>query len=102
MLQNKKRPTGTLLLAGLAAWAYYKYSKMSDEQKKNLVGGWKEKGKKFYDENVPENIKNMVGSIGGKQGSSQGSSMNGNQFSGSQQGSGQGYQSFDQGTGDQL
>ena len=104
MVQNKKRPTGTLLLAGLAAWAYYKYSKMSDEQKKNLVGDLKEKGKKFYDEKVPENIKNMVGSISGKQGGTQGSSMNsnGNQFSGSQQSTGQDYQSYNQGTGDQL
>jgi hypothetical protein len=34
-----------LLLAGLAAWGYYKYSKMSEDQKRNLVSDWKEKGK---------------------------------------------------------
>ncbi len=34
-----------LLLAGLAAFAYYKYSKMSPEQKKNLFSGIREKGK---------------------------------------------------------
>ena len=48
-----------LLLAGLAAWGYYKYSKMSEDEKRNLVGGWKEKGKKFYDENIPQNVKDM-------------------------------------------
>ena len=48
-----------LLLAGLAAWGYYKYSKMSDQEKKNLVNGWKEKGQRFYDENIPQNVKDM-------------------------------------------
>ena len=42
-----------LALAGLAAWGYYKYSKMSEEQKKNLVSDLKQKGQKFYDENIP-------------------------------------------------
>ena len=55
-----KRPTIPLLLAGLAAWGYYKYSKMSEDEKKNLVGGWKEKGQKFYDENIPQNVKDMI------------------------------------------
>ena len=51
---------GTLLLAGAAAFAYYKYSKMSEEQKRNLGNTIKEKGKKFYDENIPENLKSML------------------------------------------
>ena len=51
----------SLLLAGAAAYGYYKYSKMSEQQKKDLVGGIKEKATKFYDENIPENIKNMIG-----------------------------------------
>jgi hypothetical protein len=50
-----------LLLAGLAAWGYYKYSKMSEDQKRNLVGDLKEKGKRFYDENIPQNVKDMLG-----------------------------------------
>lgn len=45
-----------LLLAGLAAFGYYKYSKMSEEEKNNL----KEKGKKFFDENLG-GLKNMFG-----------------------------------------
>jgi hypothetical protein len=94
MVQNRRRPTGTLLLAGLAAWAYYKYSKMSDDQKKNLVGDLKEKGKRFYEDNVPENIKGMFGS----KSSNQGSAMN-NQYTGTQQGAGQNY---NQGNTDQF
>lgn len=57
MIQNKK--TGSLLLAGLAAYAYYKYSKMSPEQKKDLTGNIKQKGKDLYDKYVPAEIKNL-------------------------------------------
>lgn len=57
---TKKGGTIPLLLAGLAAWGYYKYSKMSEAEKKNLVNGWKEKGQKFYDENIPQNVKDMI------------------------------------------
>ena len=100
MLQNRKRPTGTLLLAGLAAFAYYKYSKMSDDQKKNLVGDLKEKGKRFYDDNVPDNIKNL---FGGKSSSQQDRGFeNRNQFNGTQQNTGQEFQSYNQGSGDQF
>ncbi len=47
----------SLLLMGLAAFGLYKYSKMSDEQKRDL----KEKGKKLVDENIPQNLKNVFG-----------------------------------------
>ena len=57
---TKKGGTIPLLLAGLAAWGYYKYSKMSEDEKKNLVNGWKEKGQRFYDENIPQNVKDMI------------------------------------------
>lgn len=62
-----RRPTIPLLLAGLAAWGYYKYSKMSEDEKKNLVGGLKEKGQRFYDEKVPQNIKDMIAGKGNGQ-----------------------------------
>lgn len=58
MFQNKK--SGGLLLAGLAAFAYYKYSKMSDEQKKNIVGDLKAKGQKLYDEYAPAELKDFI------------------------------------------
>ena len=42
----QKRGMG-LLLAGLAAYGYYKYSKMSAEEKRNLM----DKGKKIVEDN---------------------------------------------------
>jgi len=60
MLQNKRSAT-PLLLAGLAAFAYYKYSKMSPAQKQDLTGTIKEKGKKIYDKYVPQSVKDMFG-----------------------------------------
>jgi hypothetical protein len=57
MLGNKKG----LLLAGIAAYAYYKYNKMSPAEKEKMVGGLKEKGRKFYDQYVPNEVKNMFG-----------------------------------------
>ena len=60
MLQNRRVPKGGILLAGLAAFAYYRYSKMSEEQKRNLVSGLKEKGKKLYDQYMPTEIKSML------------------------------------------
>ncbi|MEI6950427.1 hypothetical protein V9K67_24810 [Paraflavisolibacter sp. H34] len=61
MMTRNKTGMGlsSLLLAGAAAFAYYKYSKMSDEQKDKMLGDLKEKGKKFYDEKVPSSLKNM-------------------------------------------
>ena len=58
-MRRKKIPKGTLILAGLAAIAYYKYSKLSEEQKDNLINTLKEKGRKFYDQYIPSGIKNL-------------------------------------------
>ena len=57
-----RRGITPLLLAGLAAFGYYKYSKMSDQEKQDL----KEKGKKFFDDNLG-GIKNMFGQKGNTQ-----------------------------------
>ncbi len=40
-----KRSNTSLLLAGLAAYAYYKYSKMNQQDKDKLVRDLKEKGR---------------------------------------------------------
>lgn len=53
----KKKSAAPLLLAGLAAFAYYKYSKLSPEEKKDLKGTIKEKGKKIYDKYMPGGVK---------------------------------------------
>ena len=49
-----------LLLAGAAAFAYYRYSKLSEDEKKDLLDKLKSKGKKLYDDYVPGNIKDTV------------------------------------------
>lgn len=49
---KKKAGIGGLLLAGAAAFAYYKYSRMSEQEKSNLLGGLKDKGRRFYEENL--------------------------------------------------
>jgi len=48
-----KSPIG-LALAGLAAFAYYKYSKMTEDQKRDLTNTLKEKGKKIFGSLIPE------------------------------------------------
>ncbi len=58
-MKQNKLPKGTLLLAGLAAFAFYKYSKLSREEKRNLGGTIKESGRKFYDRYIPEEIKSV-------------------------------------------
>ena len=56
MLNNRKS-SGVLLLAGVAAFAYYKYSKMSEERKRELVDNLKEKGKKWFDQLIPKDVR---------------------------------------------
>ena len=53
---TRKPGLGGLLLLGAAAFGAYKYSKMSEQDKKNL----KDKGKKMFDDNFV-NLKNMFG-----------------------------------------
>jgi hypothetical protein len=49
-----------LLLTGAAAFAAYKYSKMSEEEKRELLNKLKAKGKKIYNQFTPENIRSTV------------------------------------------
>ncbi len=53
------RKTGGLLLAGAAAYAYYKYNKMTPEERRQVVAGVKEKGQRIYDKYVPGEVKNL-------------------------------------------
>lgn len=54
---------GSLLLAGAAAFGYYKFSKMTAEEKEQL----KQKGVKLYEDNVPQNVRDMIaGKVGGQ------------------------------------
>lgn len=49
-----------LILGAIAALAYYKYSTMSEDQKRSMVNNLKKKGKKLYDDYVPDNVKGMM------------------------------------------
>lgn len=53
--------TGKFILAGLAAFAWYKYSKMSKEEKSKLGNDIKTRGQQVYDQYVPEEVKNIFG-----------------------------------------
>ena len=55
----RKTSLGSLLMAGAAAYGLYKLSKMSSEERSNLV----EKGKKLVSNKV-DDIKGMVGRNG--------------------------------------
>ena len=48
-----KSPIG-LALAGLAAFAAYKYSKMTADQKRDLANNLKEKGRQIFGQFMPE------------------------------------------------
>lgn len=55
------KKTGGLLLAGVAAYAAYKYNKMTPEERHQMIAGMKEKCQKLYDDFMPDQIKNMFG-----------------------------------------
>lgn len=63
-MNNKKLPTGTLLAAGLAAFAYYKYSKMSEEQKSSLISDLKDKAQNLYNQYAPAELKDLFAKKG--------------------------------------
>ena len=48
-----------LLLAGLAAFAYYKFNKMSPERKNEI----KQKGMDLVDKYIPQNLKDMFSKV---------------------------------------
>jgi hypothetical protein len=49
VMWNSTRSFKPLLIAGLAGAAYYAYTRMSDEQKKNLTDAVKKQGKEIFD-----------------------------------------------------
>lgn len=44
-MKSNSRSVKPIVIAGLAAAAYYAYTKMSDEQKENVFGSIKKQGK---------------------------------------------------------
>lgn len=48
-----------LILAGIAALAYYQYKKMTPKQKEDLKDNIKKQGEKIL-EHLPEEVKNII------------------------------------------
>ncbi|HEY6975945.1 MAG TPA: hypothetical protein VH396_06635 [Chitinophagaceae bacterium] len=49
------------ILAGIVgAIGYYLYSTLTEDQKKEMVDKLKQKGKKMYDDYVPDNLKSKM------------------------------------------
>ena len=65
MIMNNKK-TSAIILAGVAAFAYYKYSKMSPEEKANMRSTLKEKGTAILDNMMPFGLKNVFSKSGRK------------------------------------
>jgi hypothetical protein len=57
IMKNKK--TSALILAGVAAFAYYKYSKMSPEEKTEFTQALKEKGSGLLSNFLPGGLGNI-------------------------------------------
>lgn len=54
---TRGQKTGALILAGLAAFALYRISKLSAEDKTKLADNIKDKGRQLLDNLNPRNIK---------------------------------------------
>jgi hypothetical protein len=52
-----------LLIAGVAAYIYYKYSKMSAGEKKEAINNIKQKGKQLFDQYIPGTLKQKFENI---------------------------------------
>lgn len=59
MLRNRK--TGAFVLAGLAAFAYYRYSKMTPGERTQLTSTLKDKAKSLVDQLIPGGLGNVFG-----------------------------------------
>ena len=64
MFNNKKLSTGKLIAAGLAAFACYKYSKMSSNEKEQMASNLKDHAQKLYEKYIPADIRNMFSKKG--------------------------------------
>ncbi len=62
-MANNKLFKGTLLLVSMAAaFAYYKYSRLSPDEKNDLAESIKEKSRKLYDQFLPDELKRVFDS----------------------------------------
>ena len=59
-MTQKQKISDVLVIAGLAAFAYYKYSKMSTEEKNKIVEDLRETGKNIIHELIPKEVRGFI------------------------------------------
>lgn len=59
-MTKKDKISEVLVVAGLAAFAYYRYSKLTHEEKTNIQEDIKETGKKIVQEFIPKELRNYL------------------------------------------
>lgn len=59
-MTRKEKVSDILVIAGLAAFAYYKYTKLSSAEKEKMVEDLKETGRNIVKELIPQEIKGFV------------------------------------------
>lgn len=62
-MSQKVKITEVLVVAGLAAFAYWRYSKMTEQEKDKIHTDIKEIGEKVIKELLPEGIKSLLPSF---------------------------------------
>lgn len=59
-MSQKGKITEILVVAGLAAFAYYRYSKMTEAERQKIQNDIREIGEKVIKEFIPEGIKSFI------------------------------------------
>lgn len=59
-MTRKEKVSDILVIAGLAAFAYYRYTKLTNEEKEKMVEDLKETGRNIVKELIPQEIKGFV------------------------------------------
>ena len=59
-MTQKEKISDILVIAALAGFAYYKYSKLTEEEKHQIVSDIKETGRNIMKELIPEGIKTFL------------------------------------------
>lgn len=62
-MTQKEKFSDILVVAGLAAFAYYRYKKLTRAEKDTIVDDLKETGKKMLKELVPAEIRGFIPGI---------------------------------------
>ncbi len=57
---EKEKLSDILVIAGLAAFAYYKYSKLTSEEKSKIVSDIRETGRNIIKEMIPDQVKSFI------------------------------------------